>query len=419
MSNSRGCPASAPGTRAVRIFHNPAAARGEPYPPALSCLLSTVEADRAADVITRWPGYAPTPLRDLPGTAAELGLASIRYKDEGGRFGLGSFKALGGAYAVFRLLERHLRAPDSKVDRERLLRGGYRDRIAEVTVCTATAGNHGRSVAWGAQMFGCRCCVYVPAATAEPRIQAIASHGAEIVRVHGSYDDAVRRAAADAAMHGWWVVSDTSYPGYTEVPLIVMQGYTLLAEEIVQAWPDANPPTHVFLQCGVGGLAAAVCAHLWERWGGNGRPRCVVVEPEAAPCLQRTAMAGRPVRVDGPLDTTMSCLACGEASLLAWEVLERGADHFLTISDAESSAAVELLARGARGDPATPVAPSGAAGFAGLLIASRHPSLRAALQLNPASRALVIGSEGGLASGRGHRPSPRGEGEAHTARSAP
>lgn len=391
--------------RTVRIFHNPAASRGEPYPQALRPLLNTEEAARAAEVITRWPGYAPTPLRNLPGTAAQLGLASIRYKDEGGRFGLGSFKALGGAYAVFRLLERHLRAEDGEVDAERLLRGGYRDRVDEVTVCTATAGNHGRSVAWGAQMFGCRCCVYVPAATAEPRIAAIASHGAEIVRVPGSYDDAGRRVAADAASNHWWVVSDTSYPGYTDVPRMVMQGYTVLAEEIVRAWPDAFPPTHVFLQCGVGGLAAAVCAHLWERWGGQGRPSCVVVEPEAAPCMQRTAMAGHPVGVEGPLDTTMSCLACGEVSLMAWEVLARGANDFLTISDAESSAAVELLARGARGDPAIAVATSGAAGFAGLVVATRRESsLRQTLQLNPASRALVIGSEGAMSSARAAAP---------------
>ena len=185
---------------------------------------------------------------------------------------------MGGAYGVQRVLEREAQDPAI---------------ASRLVVTCATAGNHGRSVAWGAETLGCRCAIYVPAVTCEARVAAIAAHGAAVLRTSGNYDEAVRRCAADAQRQGRYVVSDTSYPGYTKVPRDVMQGYSVMVAEILEQLPRGARPSHVFVQGGVGGLAAAVCAHLWENWGEQ-RPPIIVVEPDSADPLFRSAEAGRP-----------------------------------------------------------------------------------------------------------------------------
>ncbi len=344
--------------------------------------------------IRSWNGYAPTPLRDLRGMAQAAGVARLWYKDEAGRFGLGSFKALGGAYAVLRLLSAELaRRGHADVSAADLLAGKYREQTADITVTCATDGNHGRSVAWGAQQFGCRCVIYIHATVSEGRRAAIARYGAEVVRVDGNYDDAVRQADKEAREHGRFVVSDTSYPGYTDVPRDVMQGYTVMVEEALQQLPEGEWPTHVFIQGGVGGLAAAVCAHLWLRCG-EWRPRLVVVEPEHAACLLESARAGEPVVVHGDLDTIMAGLACGEVSLLAWEVLEEGTEDFLAIPDAAAASCMRLLADGVGGDAPLVAGESAVAGLAGLLLVQERPELAERLGLGPDSRVLLFGSEG-------------------------
>jgi diaminopropionate ammonia-lyase len=211
-------------------------------------------------------------------------------------------------------------------------------------------------------------------------------------RVPGNYDDAVRQAARDAEAEGWIVVSDTSYPGYTDIPRDVMQGYTVMADEALAQWPR-EPPTHVFIQAGVGGLAAAVCGHLWETLGQK-RPRVVVVEPDRAACLFESAAQGRAANIHGALDTIMAGLACGETSLLAWEVLEEGASDFLTVTDDAAAACMRLLAEGSEGDPRVVAGESAVAGLAGLLGALTRPGLAKALGLDGASRVLLFGSEG-------------------------
>src|SRR5690606_22383577 len=228
-----------------------------------------------------------------PGLAAKMGVQNVYYKDESTRFGLGSFKALGGAYAVTRLLLREVERQTGQqgLVAEDLQRPEFKSIIANITVCCATDGNHGRSVAWGAHNTGCRCVIYIHETVSTGREEAIAAFGARVVRVPGNYDDAVRRAAEDAAAHGYFVVSDTSYPGYMDVPRDVMQGYSVMVEEALDQLGDAAPPTHVFIQAGVGGLAAAVAAHLWETLG-PARPRIIVVEPEKADCLYQSALAG-------------------------------------------------------------------------------------------------------------------------------
>lgn len=343
---------------------------------------------RAKAAISGWPGYAPTPLRDLSGIAAEAGLATIRIKDESSRFGLGSFKALGGAYAVAALLETELsRQGVSLVAGSADLADGRHAGLTEaITVTCATDGNHGRSVAWGAQRFHCRCVIFVHATVSQGRIDAIARFGARVERVAGNYDDAVRQADRQAAANGWFMVSDTSWPGYTEVPRTVMQGYRLMADEAADQWSGA-PPTHVFIQAGVGGAAAAVSVQMRARFARP--PLVIVVEPERAACLFESAKAGTASVVHGDLATIMAGLACGEPSLLAWQELERSASAFMSIPD---EAAVRALWRLA--DDAIEIGESGVAGLAGLLVAVADPISRDALQLTSESRVLLFGTEG-------------------------
>ena len=345
---------------------------------------------RAQAAITAWSGYLPTPLRDLADVATGARVAQVLYKDEGGRFGLGSFKALGGAFAVMKLLQAELarRRVANSASGADLEAGRFRDTTQAITVTCATDGNHGRSVAWGAQRFGARCVIWVHEHVSQGRRDAIAAYGAEIRVVPGNYDDAVRAAQAEAEKQGWFVVSDTSYEGYTEVPRDVMQGYRLMAEEAVRDLPSA--PTHVFIQGGVGGVAAAVSVQMRARFP-KSVPKLVVVEPDKAACLLASAEAGAPTTIAGDLDTLMAGLACGEPSLLAWQELERGAAAFMAVPDA---AAVDCMRLLARRDPPVVAGESAVAGLAGLLLAAREPYARAALGLEDDSRVLLFGTEG-------------------------
>jgi len=362
-------------------------------PPSDRGIVSAQAAAAAKAEISAWPGYRPTPLRALPGLAGAAGLGEIHYKDEAERFGLGSFKALGGAYAVLRLLLDHLRDRHGIEADGASLRGGqYRDLTAGVTVASATDGNHGRSVAWGARLFGCRCVIYIHQEVSQGREQALAGQGAEVVRVAGNYDHAVARCAEDAALNGWAVVSDTSWTGYREVPRHVMAGYSVMVSEIIDQL-DQQPPTHVFVQAGVGGIAATI-AELFARTWQGARPRFVVVEPGRAPCLYASAEAGRPRRVEIAEETLMAGLSCGEVSQLAWEVLSGAADDFMTIGEDLVAPAMGLLAAGPFGDAALVAGESAVAGLAAALVAALSPGLRQDLGLSQESRVLVIGTEG-------------------------
>jgi diaminopropionate ammonia-lyase len=376
-----------------RLFVNPRTARAAPYvADGRAAILSLAALADAKREIMSWPGYKPTPLHLLPNLAARAGIDAIFYKDEAERFGLGSFKALGGAYAVFKLLRNAIREQKNvTASTHDLTSGHYADLTSRITVTCATDGNHGRSVAWGARTFGCRCVIYIPETVSPGRCQAIAAYGAEIRRFPGTYDDGVRRVATDAAAQGWTVVSDTAYEGYTDIPRDVMQGYSLMVEEALRQ--TAAVPSHVFVQGGVGGLAASVCSYLWERYG-PARPRFVVVEPGKADCFYRSAVAGRPTPAEGALDTIMAGLACGEVSPLAWRILETGADAFMTIDDEAAIDCMRLLADGRFGDDAVVAGESAVAGLAGLLMASADDDARVRLDLRRDSRVLVFGTEG-------------------------
>lgn len=379
----------------VRMFRNPrVAARATPYGGARERILNDAGFSAAEHEIRGWPDYAETPLRRLPALASRCAVASLHYKDEGGRFGLGSFKALGGAYAVFSILKSSIEARNGgrQVTSSEILAGHYRDMCDKVTVTCATDGNHGRSVAWGAKLFGCHCVIYIHETVSEGRRAAIARYGAEVIRVAGNYDDSVRHAAKQADLNGWTVVSDTTYEGYREIPINVMHGYGVMSREIIRQMAQ-EPPTHVFVQAGVGGLAASVCAAFWVAWGGR-RPALVIVEPIAADCLFQSGLAGRPVVVTGSLDTVMAGLACGEVSPLAWEIVDDAAAVYAAVDDRFAIEAMRVLARPSAGDPPIVAGETGASGLALLLAARGHDEIWRSLDLDETSRVLLIGSEG-------------------------
>jgi diaminopropionate ammonia-lyase len=377
-----------------RLFTNPRASRALPYhAEGRAEILSLDALEQAKREITAWPGYAPTPLRRLTKLARAIGIGDILYKDEGERFGIGSFKALGGAYAVFRVLQQAIaQQTGATVTSGDLISGRYEALTSRMTVAAATDGNHGRSVAWGARNFGCRCVIYLPESTSEGRCRAIAAYRAEVRRVPGTYDNAVRQVAADAAASGWHVVSDTSYDGYMDIPRQVMQGYALMMDEAL-AQMSYTLPSHVFAQGGVGGLAAALCSYLWERHGAK-RPRYIVVEPDKANCLFRSAVAGRPTPAEGTLDTIMAGLACGEVSILAWRILDRGADAFITVGDDAAAECMRLLAHNRLDDGAVVAGESAVAGLTGLLVAAADADACRSLVLTRDSTVLVFGTEG-------------------------
>lgn len=348
-------------------------------------------ADARAE-ITAWEGYEPTPLVSLSALASDLGVAGIHYKDEGPRFGLGSFKALGGAYAAQRVLQREVgRRTDRFVSLSDIRRGTDRAECERITLVSATDGNHGRSLAWGCRRFGASCRIYIHAAVSPGRADAMSRLGARVVRIDGNYDDSVALAGSEAAAHGWFVVSDTSWPGYSKPPCDVMAGYGVMTDEICAALEQ--PPTHVFLQAGVGGLAASVAARFRQHWGDDA-PRVIVVEPERAACLFSSAMAGAPKEVTIVEETLMAGLSCGRPSDLAWEILAQEVSDFLTIPDFLVAPAVRLLAMPKRGDPLIEAGESAVAGLAALLAAGKDEALSVKLGLDEQSRVLLIGSEG-------------------------
>ncbi len=390
---------------------NPDAAPPMPYPAGLRRIIGGDAHREALAEITTWPGYAPTPIRTAAKLASSLGLEAVWVKDESGRFGLGSFKALGGAYGIRRVMEARAGRAASSAGK----RGD--GHPATATVTCASDGNHGRAVAWGARMFGCDAVVYLPGHVTEVRADAIRSFGARVVRVDGEYDDAVAQAARDAARNGWTVISDTSYPGYMEIPRHVMVGYTIMIGEALDAlFPMSdvqkdmiyhptvsqsdNPgdtsrpaaPTHVFIQGGVGGLAAAAIGHAWERLGAD-RPVAVIVEPAAADGLLQSALAGTPSASRGDLHTIMAGLSCREISPLAWEIVGKGAHAFMTVPEDGIAPLMRAAARGELGEPFEG-GESGVAGLLGLIEVARDEERRRAIGLDEGSRVLVFNTEG-------------------------
>ncbi|MGB7244212.1 MAG: diaminopropionate ammonia-lyase [Sulfitobacter sp.] len=342
--------------------------------------------------ITAWDGYAETPLVSLKAIAAEIGVAEVLYKDEGPRFGLGSFKALGGSYAALRVLQREISKQLGKdVSMADIRNGKHAAACAAITLVSATDGNHGRSLAWGCQRFGVPCRIYIHAEVSEGRAAAMADLGAEVIRITGDYDASVALAKNEAEANGWFVVSDTSWPGYSLPPRDVMTGYGVMVREICEATDPA--PTHIFLQGGVGGLAAGVIAAMRQYWG-DASPRVIIVEPELAACLFESAKTGVATNVAIAQETLMAGLSCGEPSQIAWEILAEEGSDYLTIPETLVAPSVRLLATPMGDDPAIKAGESAVAGLAALIAARDDSQLSQKLGLDTTSRVLLIGSEG-------------------------
>ena len=375
----------------VMFLLNRLADHRRPLDPVDAETLGVAGADEVERYLASRKDHVPTPLRALPALAAQVGVASIHLKDEGLRLGLSSFKALGGAYAVIRLVrEEAERRLGRRVDYADLQAPDVRAIAQAMTFGCATDGNHGRSVAAGAQLVGARSVVFMHAGVSPNRVVAIARFGAEVVRVDGTYDDSVAEAARVCDEQGWTVVSDTAWPGYEHIPGLVMQGYTAIPREALR---EMSTPTHVFVQAGVGGLAAAVAGHLAIVLSDK-RPIVVVVEPTRAACVLASAQAGHLVRIPHDQPTVMAMLECCEPSLTAWRVLARAADAFMAVEEEDAVAVMSTLARPLRADPAVVSGESGGVGLAGFLRVARHPDERAALGIDAGSRVLVINTEG-------------------------
>ena len=355
---------------------NPRADRKRPYDIAQSAVIDPGNLPDIGSLGV--PDKGPTPLLALPSLAKRLGLGEVRVKDESRRFGFGAFKALGGVFAVHQFVARHKELEPS-----------------DIVFTTASSGNHGRSVAMGAQLVGARCVIFLPRFTSAEKEQAIRARGAEVIRVDGDYDSAVAECRRQAEQKGWTIVSDTSWPGYETVPRDVMRGYTVLADEIVRQWPQA--PTHVLVQAGVGGLAAALIGYLWAKL--PQRPLFAVVEPRSADCWFQSNLAGKPALASGNADTAMGGLACREISPITWPVIGFGADWFMTIEEEEVMPARRLFAHPLGSDPAIASGSSGCAGLAGLLRLCDDPDAKRALGLGQDAHVLLINSEGNLGEG--------------------
>jgi len=373
---------------------NPRADRRAPYGPAQRAVIDPSGLDELAATMARCPLHAPTPLLALPALAARWGLGDLRIKDESKRFGFGAFKALGGVLAVYGELASAIDEADHRqTSFDAVLAGDGADVTADMVFATASSGNHGRAVAAGARLFGRRCVVFLPAFTDAAKEAAIRARGAEVIRVAGDYDAAVAECRRRSAAEGWTVVSDTSWEGYERAPVRVMRGYSLIAEEMLATqWPEG--PTHLFVQAGVGGLAAAMIGMLWAAL--PRRPLSIVVEPETADCWFQSNRAGQPTLASGDATTAMGGLACREISPVTWPIIGLGADWFMTIREGDAVAARRLLARPDGGDPALAAGFSGAAGLAGLMRAATEPEARRALGLDGDARILLINSEGDL-----------------------
>jgi diaminopropionate ammonia-lyase len=380
----------------MKLTTNTRAVRAD-YPIDLRSILSVAKAEESRMWLANWSGLRPgaTPLYYLSSLARSTGVGHILMKDEAERSDLGSFKALGAPIALVRLTRRLW--PEHDFNPVSILAGAYKLFLAALTVISATDGNHGRALAAAAQSAGCRCVIVLHAHVSEEREAAIAAYGADIVRVKGNYDESVVEAERLAKSNGWHVVSDTSYEGYEDIPRDVMQGYGTVAAEVVEALAGTQRRvTHVFLQGGVGGLAAGIMSYLWEVYGSD-RPVAIVVEPLQADCLYQSSIKGRASKATGSVDSVMAGLACGDTSPLAWQFLELCVDHFMIVEDGDAIEAMQVLAKGIASDPPIVSGESGAAGLAGLIQLMRVPDLADLVGLNHSSSVLLLNTEGATA----------------------
>jgi diaminopropionate ammonia-lyase len=325
-------------------------------------------------------------------------VAALSIKDESKRSSLQSVEALGAPVALVRLVMREF--PGAGFTAQSLFSGTHGDVLKGFTVISATEGNHGLALAAGAKSLGCRCVILIHRGISEERRVAIESFGAEVIRIDGSYSQSVQEVSRMAARNGWHVVSDISCEGYETIPRDVMQGYGVIAAELIAsegASPNApSPYSHVVIQGGVGGLAAGVISYMTEYFGPR-RPVFLIVEPEQADCLYQSGLRGVATAAPGAADSLIGGLACRDVSPLAWQFLESTGDYFITVKDELAINAMRILAKGSAGDIPVVSGESGAAGLAAVLAIAASGDDRALAGFNRSSRILVINTEGGTA----------------------
>ena len=346
------------------------------------------------------PDYRITPLKSLNNLAAMLKIGGIWVKDESLRLNLNSFKVLGGSFAIYRFIKHKLGIDHLELPFSELISPEIKKKLGKITFATATDGNHGRGVAWAASKLGHKAVIYVHQKTSVARVQAITSYGAEVKIVKGTYDDAVKKVIADARKYGWQIISDTSWKGYREIPLWVMQGYTSLLSEVQEqlASQGVIKPTHIFVQAGVGALAASMIGYYRSLMRGEA-PISIVVEPDRAACLFKSIKMkdGKPHKVKGNLNTAMAGLACGEPSPIAWEILKNYANFFIACPEYVASKGMRVYGMPLKGDPTVVSGESGAVTLGALMFILENPKLRQLkkqLALDKNSQVLFINTEG-------------------------
>lgn len=345
------------------------------------------------------PGFEISPLKSLRKMAKYLGISGLWVKDESSRLNLNSFKVLGGSYAIYRVLSEKL-GLEKNLSYDELMSPEIKKKTGNIIFATATDGNHGMGVAWAASKLGYQSIVYVHRNTSQARIDAIRSYGATVNVVDGNYDDAVKLINEDSSKNGWEIISDTSWPGYEKIPTWIMQGYTTIVSECQEQFASQGIlyPTHVFVQAGVGALAASIIGYYHSLLGDKA-PICAVVEPNKASCLYTSMKIadGKPHNFPGELNTIMAGLACGDPSPIAWRVLTETADVFISVPDCVAAEGMRMYAVPLKGDPVVISGESGAVTLATLkhiMGDEKLNTLKNELKLDKHSKVLLINSEG-------------------------
>ena len=343
-----------------------------------------------------FPMYEATPLVTLDAMAKEIGLESIHVKDESYRFGLNAFKVLGGSYAMGKYLANLLDMDISELPFEKMTSDEIREKLGDITFITATDGNHGRGVAWTASQLKQHSVVYMPAGSAQERLDNILKEGAKASILNMNYDEAVRLSNKEAEENGWVIIQDTAWEGYEDIPTWIMQGYATMGYEIYEQL--AENPTHVFLQAGVGSMAGAITG-LFASIYGKDRPIVTIVEPNKADCIFRTAEANdnKLHFVTGHMDTIMAGLACGEPNAIGWNVMKDYADNFISCPDYIAAKGMRILGNPLKGDEKIVSGESGAVTVgivAEIMNRRKYADIKKAIGLDENSRVLCISTEG-------------------------
>ena len=331
--------------------------------------ISKNDIDDAYNSISKWEGYAPTPLLSLNKLSKELNLKKIFYKDENKRFNLKSFKALGGAYAV-----------------EKVTKGNK-----DIVVATATAGNHGRSVAWGAKRLGLKCKIFISEFVSEARGQAMSDLGADVIKVKGNYEKSLSECIKQSTENNWQIVQDVAWKDYMLIPKYTMAGYSVMMREIIDQINNEKI-THIILQAGVGGMAGAMVAGI-ARYLSN-VPVTIVVEPDSAACVLESIKTGKIEKIDIKRESLMGGMSCGEVSLVPWEILKNSVKHCISLPDDDIAKTMKLLGNSSFSDQQIIAGENSAPGVIGLIASCMDQNIKQNLKLDQNSNVLVFGCEG-------------------------